>query len=590
MPDNEVNDAELRSNTEVTGDADAEPLELVIDEKTDGRTAGEWRERFQAQRQVYRWHVSQERKRRRREREEHKQHQAAAAAQCEEWKAMFQQAMHERDAALLRAGKLQTILVAAAMALAGIVMLAIGQAASGAEPARPVAEQRTTPSHLLASVKMVNGGTRCSGTVCYRDEKAAWIASAAHCVAGRIGGSCYWYNGDGTWFEAELVAFDRGKDLSLFRCDTPEKTLGVAWITGEKPQGEFEACGYTGVDGTGRGPYYKKISPDGDRWYRIEDAAPFGGGDSGGSVFADGRLIGVISCCDGASERSNNEKILTGSTPGQFFEWVQTNGCPRCPPPEQRQFFEGPPPWIPKPNFPFNPPQREPEIKPDSPPPDNQTPPPRDLDDDDDDDCHCPNVGELLKRVDELEKKLAKLDSGPSLPGPPGPAGQAGEPGPPGPAGPPGADGNAGADGKPGDRGCDGERGLPGPIGPAGAPGARGEPGERGLAGPAGMSGERGPAGPAGEITPEQLDAVADEVWRRIREQGGITVVFEAGDEADEPARSVRVSLIDGELRIPAQTLRVRNMDGTSQGSALVDVAPLGQPLKLRFRPPLEAK
>ena len=85
------------------------------------------------------------------------------------------------------------------------------------------------------------------------------------------------------------------------------------------------------------------------------------------------------------------------------------------------------------------------------------------------------------------------------------------------------------------------------------------------------------------------------EVLKRIPPHDGtstfsFTVVFEGGDEASEPDRTIEVTN-GGELRIPPQRLRIRNVNaqGEEQGSPLYDVAPLGQHLKIRFRPPLEA-
>lgn len=328
---------------------------------------------------------------------------------------------------------------------AAVALLLLAQASLAAE---------ITPSHLLASVKMVNGGNRCSGTVCYRDPDAAWIVSCAHCVSGKLGNSCYWYNGDGSWFMAELVAFDRELDLSLFRCDEPEKTLGVAWILDAPPAGEavrYEACGYTGVDGTGRGPYYKTVTPVGDLHFRV-NSGPFGAGDSGGGIYGDGALIGVISCCGGPSSSSSNTKMYPWCNHRQLREFV-TEHAPPVPAAAQRQQYEQPPPWTPEPNFEFNPPR--PAAKPEqhdseTAPAADSPPPPVESNNESESETRLtpiPDPGRqeriefLQEQVKVLERRIAELSPRP---------------------------GPAGADGRPGSPGIPG---LQGPAGPAGPPG-----------------------------------------------------------------------------------------------------------------------
>lgn len=189
-----------------------------------------------------------------------------------------------------------------------------------------------------------------------------------------------------------------------------------------------------------------------------------------------------------------------------------------------------------------------------------------------------------------MQLQLDQLACLPALPGPAGPPGKAGpqgakgDTGAAGPPGPPGERGPTGCDGPAGPQGPPGERGEPGPAGAPGVAGMRGPPGERGEPGPP------GPPGPAGEISDAQVAWVVDEVARRLRDEASITVIFESGDDPGELERIVRVPIIDGELRIPPQTLQIRNTNGTSQGRPLVDAAPLGQPLRIRLGPNLEAQ
>ena len=112
--------------------------------------------------------------------------------------------------------------------------------------------------------------------------------------------------------------------------------------------------------------------------------------------------------------------------------------------------------------------------------------------------------------------------------------------------------------------------------------------GPQGMAGIDGTNGTNGTNGEDGKSIDPILLRVALE--KRLRELG-FTVVFEAGDEESEPERIIRISIVDGELRIPPQVIRVRNVDsdGNQIGEALFDKAPLGMPSKLRFKPPVKA-
>lgn len=96
-----------------------------------------------------------------------------------------------------------------------------------------------------------------------------------------------------------------------------------------------------------------------------------------------------------------------------------------------------------------------------------------------------------------------------------------------------------------------------------------------------GLDGQDGRDGAS--FDPEQLQA--------LLQQAEFTVVFEGGDESTEANRSVVVKPFGGELRIPGQSLTIRNIDknGRQVGSLFKDAAPLGQPLRLRFSPSLEA-
>lgn len=185
-------------------------------------------------------------------------------------------------------------------------------------PPKAVGEFTGTPQHVLASVKMRNGGSTCSGTVIGHCDESSLIISCAHCVAGNVGNSCEWINSDGSKFEAKLIAYDRNLDLSLFL--GPSKgPIGVSFIPTILPtSAKWSAAGYTG----GGSLAVKSVQPNG-RTYYVHNGT-FGGGDSGGGVFADGGLVGVISTCPGGNPaRSRNRHIGVSCSHSKLVAWVR---------------------------------------------------------------------------------------------------------------------------------------------------------------------------------------------------------------------------------------------------------------------------
>lgn len=287
-----------------------------------------------------------------------------------------------------------------------------------------------TPEYILACVKMKNGGTSCSGTVISKGEKYAAIVSAAHCVQGNIGGSCTWINPDKTEFEGELLAYDRKLDVCLFRAPV-DAVLGQSYVPHQFPENaqKWEACGYT----AGQGLKYKQVHPvksnfvGKDYTYAV-DEGPFGGGDSGGSVFADGGLVGVISACENSAAYKWNKMIIPGSSHANLVAFLRANedklaqcgpwGCP----PQRRQegYRQQPPGWNPGDNIPIIVPPNRPPQQPPTPP----VPPPPPVEPYDDSKLQA-EIGKIKELVDALQLKR-------------------------GPEGPPGKDGKDGRDGKDG--------------------------------------------------------------------------------------------------------------------------------------------
>lgn len=137
-----------------------------------------------------------------------------------------------------------------------------------------------------------------------------------------------------------------------------------------------------------------------------------------------------------------------------------------------------------------------------------------------------------------------------------------------------------------GPKGDIGKQGPKGLVGLSGEKGFKGETGSTGLKGADGRDGVSGKDGK--DVDQEQLKLLVMQ-WLNSAQ---FEVIFEAGDEDIEPERRVFVKFNGGELRIPPSVMSFRNVNrkGEQVGSILFDKAPLGMPLKLRFRPPVEAK
>ncbi len=147
-----------------------------------------------------------------------------------------------------------------------------------------------------ASMRVTNGGTSCSGTVFSVGSEHAAAIGAAHCFSGRIGGEFDVLIGQQT-VKATLIAVDKGKDLALWKLPA-SAVIEVAEFPDEQPQGPMTAIGYPAGVATA---HVKKLKfrdqhEQGTRydWQCEVVDGRFEGGDSGGGVFLDGRLAGVI--------------------------------------------------------------------------------------------------------------------------------------------------------------------------------------------------------------------------------------------------------------------------------------------------------
>ncbi len=300
-----------------------------------------------------------------------------------------------------------------------------------------------------ASVRMVNGSvSQCSGTVFSKGEHHAVAVGAAHCFAGRVGGE-FDVRVAGKEAKATLIAHDAARDLALWKL--PASVVSeVALFPDEQPQGPLTAIGYPQRTLTAevKKLKYRDQYDEGGRFqWRCEVLeGKLQGGDSGGGVFMDGKLAGVIHGMETRSQGCetgqcrlvtylhavcySDVRAFVNAHKDKWADCVTPTGGKAVPPPPMDLANVAPPK--------------------DGTFPDRES---------------TQIILALLKRVEALEKSLADLPKAPAVPGlkgdtgpqgEPGTAGKAGSAGPAGPAGPAGKDGRDGTDGKDGSPGRQG--------------------------------------------------------------------------------------------------------------------------------------
>lgn len=387
--------------------------------------------------------------------------------------------------------------------------------------------QEASPDRVLASVRIGAGGG-CSGTIVQIDaERGLAWGISASHCCSGINNEFSFGNPDGSTGKARWLARDASLDLALFLANADD-VLAAAGVPDEGVP-DFSLTPEGVGYPSGRGPKWKRYS-------YVRTGSHYEAGTS--RLFQNRYLF----------QNKGPGTFSGGDSGGGVFydgDWligVSTHGGPHAASlPQIRQFlsthrrlFRGVDPCRRCPDGHCRQPGWRPEpnvpIKP--PPPERPGWGDRD---------RTREIVDLQKRLDALESQKPS----PGIPGEPGPKGDRGEPGTPGIAGKDGRDGRDGEPGKP------------------------------------------GPQGPPGEVDPQLVEQIVSERLGRAE----FSVVFEGGDESDETERTVAVKLLGGELRIPAQQLRVRNVDesGRQVGNVLLDAAPLGKPLKFRFGPSIKA-
>ena len=165
---------------------------------------------------------------------------------------------------------------------------------------------------LGSSVRVANGGSQCSGTVFSVGGDHAVAVGAAHCFVGRVGATFDVRIGtEQTATKATLLAIDRDKDLALWKL--PASAVKEHAVFPEtEPRGPFTGIGF--ASGSTK-PLLKRLKFLQQAWARQETngnlqlddthgtrivwecrvtEGTHAPGDSGGGVFLDGRLAGVI--------------------------------------------------------------------------------------------------------------------------------------------------------------------------------------------------------------------------------------------------------------------------------------------------------
>lgn len=308
----------------------------------------------------------------------------------------------------------------------------------------------STDPHILASVRMRNGGAQCSATVLghpryFRKYPKVALVTAAHCVAGTIGAECTFSNPDGeTSFPATLVAYDRTMDAAIFEADSSKPLAAVLMADpeGYDQRARFSSCNYPAHSG---GPNYKLVrfagvayrqGADLGNLFRIDDTSArnggyFNSGGSGGGLFVQPAGSAEWFFCSATTHGGDGRSIATPKC-RKLFDWLRRKIPGDCGPWGCR-----PPQTTPPPNSPPKSPPENPEDKPDwfkpnvpiLPNPPNDPPPvPKPIEDKE-------TEKQIESRFERIESLIAILEKNQTAIPTEGPRG------PEGPQGPPGADG-----------------------------------------------------------------------------------------------------------------------------------------------------
>ncbi len=183
----------------------------------------------------------------------------------------------------------------------------------------------TARETVLPSIVLHNGNRACSGTIFSVGPEWAAGMSAGHCFDGHIGGKFRVSFPDGTSTDAILMVHRPEHDVAIWRVPTAS-VIANAPLPSKMPAevSQYESVGFPG----GKGPYYQKCTTNGNnvarsqngfsnRWtFTVADRAR--DGHSGSGVFADGKLVCVVSEVD-----YSDGKTIFGCPHGTLVKIIQ---------------------------------------------------------------------------------------------------------------------------------------------------------------------------------------------------------------------------------------------------------------------------
>jgi hypothetical protein len=203
------------------------------------------------------------------------------------------------------------VLAGSGMVAMVVVMLSFSWAVSSLAPKAVIeapktpagAKHQRTPDHVLSAVRINNRGALGSGTIISKGDRYATVLTVAHLFNGKLGTEFWVYYADGSYTTATLIASDAKRDLALCRVEA-DTVLARSYIPKEMIKGNvnLSGVGYT----LGNGPKYKTLTYNNayynkDQkyfWNFSVNSGPNWSGDSGGGVYIENALVGVISMRD----------------------------------------------------------------------------------------------------------------------------------------------------------------------------------------------------------------------------------------------------------------------------------------------------
>lgn len=223
-----------------------------------------------------------------------------------------------------------------------------------------------TPDRVLASVLILNGESQGSGTIISKGSHYSLILTTAHIFNDKTEGKFWIYFPDGSYSQANLIVVDKDRDLALGAVKSQDiLTHSYVPPTIDKSIKKMIGVGYTG----GKGPHVKDLKFIGSyynslkkfTWEIAVTEGPFWNGDSGGGIFVDQALIGVISQRDNMIRFADDVyvKKLYAISHTEVIAFLQANPLDKLeygdftiPPPQNKDNIV-PPLWRPSPNIPI---------------------------------------------------------------------------------------------------------------------------------------------------------------------------------------------------------------------------------------------